>query len=175
MADPGNEMTPAVAGLGHLRASHADRGRVIGILKAAFVQGRLTKEEFDERVSQAFHSRTYADLAALTADLPVGLISAAPPRGPVPAQATPPVSKSLLWCSCAITLAAMVVVVVGIPTANVVVLTIGVLGILIAAPVAGMLILDQWHENHPGGQLPPRPAERGQAPAAGRIAGSTMT
>src|SRR5712691_9630651 len=39
---------------GRLRASHADRERVIDTLKAAFVQGRLTKDEFDTRVSQTF-------------------------------------------------------------------------------------------------------------------------
>ena len=37
------------------------------MLKAAFVQGRLTKDELDARVGQTFASRTYADLAALTA------------------------------------------------------------------------------------------------------------
>jgi hypothetical protein len=37
---------------GHLRASHADREQVIGILKAAFVQGRLTEDELDARVDQ---------------------------------------------------------------------------------------------------------------------------
>ena len=37
------------AGLGHLRASHADREQVIETLKAAFVQGRLTKDELDTR------------------------------------------------------------------------------------------------------------------------------
>ena len=53
-----------------MRASHADRERVVGVLKAAFVQGRFTKDEFDLRVSQAFAARTYAELAAVTADLP---------------------------------------------------------------------------------------------------------
>ena len=76
MAGPGSEMTPGAAGFGHLRASHADREQVIGTLKAAFVQGRLAKEEFDQRVSQTFSSRTYADLAAVTADLPARLIHA---------------------------------------------------------------------------------------------------
>jgi hypothetical protein len=52
------------------RASDADREQVIGVLKAAFAQGRLTKDEFDARVGHAFTSRTYADLAALTADVP---------------------------------------------------------------------------------------------------------
>jgi hypothetical protein len=40
------------------------------------VQGRLGKDEFDLRVGQAFGSRTYAELAAVTADLPAGLATA---------------------------------------------------------------------------------------------------
>ncbi len=40
------------------------------MLKAAFVQGRLTKHEFDTRVGKALLARTYADLTALTADIP---------------------------------------------------------------------------------------------------------
>jgi len=68
------------AGRGHLRASHADRERVIGTLKAAFVQGRLTKDEFDLRVDQTLAARTYAELATLTTDLPAGPADAAPPR-----------------------------------------------------------------------------------------------
>jgi len=51
-------------------ASHADRERVIGLLQAAFVQDRLTKDEFDARVGRALAARTHADLAPLTADLP---------------------------------------------------------------------------------------------------------
>jgi hypothetical protein len=52
----------AVAGRGHLRTSHVDRERAMEMLKAAFVQGRLTKDEFDLRVGQALASRTYAEL-----------------------------------------------------------------------------------------------------------------
>jgi hypothetical protein len=63
-----------------LRASHADREQVIGTLKAAFVAGVLAKDEFDLRVGQAFASRTYADLATLTADLPAGLAVIQPPK-----------------------------------------------------------------------------------------------
>ena len=37
-------------------------------------------------------------------------------------------------------------------------LVAGVLGILIAAPVAGTLMLDSWREHRSGGQSPPRPA-----------------
>jgi hypothetical protein len=65
-------------GLGRLRTSHAEREQAIDTLKAAFVQGRLTKGEFDLRVGRVFASRTYADLDALTADIPDGVISAEP-------------------------------------------------------------------------------------------------
>ena len=56
--------------LGRLRTSQVDRDQAVDVLKAAFVQGRLTKDEFDRRVGQVLASRTYADLDALTADLP---------------------------------------------------------------------------------------------------------
>ena len=62
----------AAAGRGHLRAAHADREHVIDLLKAAFVQGRLTKDELDTRAGQALTARTYAQLAALTDDIPAG-------------------------------------------------------------------------------------------------------
>jgi Domain of unknown function (DUF1707) len=62
---------------------------VVGTLKAAFVAGMLAKDEFDLRVGQAFASRTYADLAALTTDLPAGLAAAAPARPPAPARRRP--------------------------------------------------------------------------------------
>jgi hypothetical protein len=70
-----------------LRASHADREQVIRQLKAAFVHGRLTKEEFDGRVDRAFTARTYAELTRLTDDLPVP--PAAPGRWPVQACPRP--------------------------------------------------------------------------------------
>src|SRR5208282_1651284 len=81
MAGPGDEMAGAERGPGHLRASHADRERVIDVLKSAFVQGRLTKDELDARVGRALASRTNAELSVLTADLPAGSASP-PPRQP---------------------------------------------------------------------------------------------
>ena len=63
-----------------MRASHADREQVIDVLKAAFVQGRLAKDELDLRLGRVLASRTYADLSALTADLPVRLTRAEPPE-----------------------------------------------------------------------------------------------
>jgi hypothetical protein len=52
-------------------ASGADREQALDALKAAFVQGRLTKHEFDHRVGRVLFA-TYAELDALTADIPVG-------------------------------------------------------------------------------------------------------
>ena len=92
MAGPGDEMS--TAGRGRLRASHADREQVIDTLKAAFVQGRLTKDELDARVGQAFASRTYAELAAVTTGIPAGPAPAQPLREPARAQARPPENEA---------------------------------------------------------------------------------
>jgi Domain of unknown function (DUF1707) len=94
-------MAAATAGRGRLRASHADREHVLDVLKAAFVQGLLTKDEFDMRVGQTFASRTYAELAALIADIPAGLIGAQPLRKPARAQTPHPENKVVNSCACA--------------------------------------------------------------------------
>jgi hypothetical protein len=78
MVGPG-DWTAGAAGNGRLRASHADREQAIDALKAAFTQGRLTKDEFDVRIGGALASRTCADLASLTADIPASPV-ARPPR-----------------------------------------------------------------------------------------------
>ena len=70
MPGPGDEIAPGVRA--RMRVSHADRDQVIGMLKTAFVQGRLAKDEFDLRVGQVLAARTYADLGAVTADIPAG-------------------------------------------------------------------------------------------------------
>jgi hypothetical protein len=82
------------AGSGHLRASDADRERVIDALKAAFVQGRLTKGELARRVGQALESRTYADLAGVTAAIPAAPAASLPPRQPAPPVPVPAVPVS---------------------------------------------------------------------------------
>ena len=94
---PADDRAARPPGRGHLRTSRADREQVVDVLKAAYVQERLTKDEFDVRVGQALASRTYADLTALTADLPADLpaeptATAAPPR-PVPARPRNPAVK----------------------------------------------------------------------------------
>jgi hypothetical protein len=92
MAWRGDEMAPRAADRGRLRASHADREEVIATLKAAFVRGLLDKDEFDVRVDQTFASRTHADLAAVTADIPAGL-SLAPLPEPARARNQPPLLR----------------------------------------------------------------------------------
>jgi hypothetical protein len=68
-------------GPGQLRSSNADRERAADVLKAAFAEGRLDQDEYSERVGQVHASRTYAELAALTADLPVGPLGVLFPSG----------------------------------------------------------------------------------------------
>lgn len=53
-----------------LRASHADRDRVVEQLRIAAGDGRLTAAELDERLEVALTARTYRELSVLTADLP---------------------------------------------------------------------------------------------------------
>ena len=86
------------AGGGHMRASDADRERVVDALKAAFVQGRLSKSELVRRAGQALESRTYAELAGTTAGIPAGRAATAPPRQPAsPARARPVNWKVIAW------------------------------------------------------------------------------
>jgi hypothetical protein len=54
-----------------LRASDADRDAVADQLRGAHAEGRLTVEELYERLDVALAARTLAELAPLTADLPV--------------------------------------------------------------------------------------------------------
>jgi hypothetical protein len=53
-----------------LRASHADRDRVVEKLRIAAGDGRISAEELDQRLEAALTARTYRELAVLTADLP---------------------------------------------------------------------------------------------------------
>jgi hypothetical protein len=53
-----------------IRASDADRDVVVAALREAYTAGRLDIEEFDERMSAAYASKTWGDLRRLTVDLP---------------------------------------------------------------------------------------------------------
>jgi hypothetical protein len=70
VVEPGDEIPAAADDGSHMIASGADRQQALDALKAAFVQGRLTKQEFDQRVGRVLLA-THAELDALTADIPV--------------------------------------------------------------------------------------------------------
>jgi hypothetical protein len=74
-----------------MRAAAADRERTMDILKAAFTEGRLTKEEFDARSARVLAAKTYGELHMLVADLPSGPSGVAPYHpGYYPVPAVPP-------------------------------------------------------------------------------------
>src|SRR5260370_28077100 len=87
-------MTAAWTARGRMRASDADREQVIDALKAAFVRGLLTRDELSARTGQALASRTYAELALVTA----GLIRTQAPPKSVPSLAPRRGSKKAVAC-----------------------------------------------------------------------------
>jgi hypothetical protein len=167
MAGPPGEIT---GDCGHLRASHADREQVVGTLKAAFVLGMLAKDEFDLRVGQALVSRTYAELATLTADLPAGL-AAAQPAGPGRAGGRQLVLRPGQISTGATALYALVWVHILLdPSGNefpgaVGLVFLGGLVYLSVLAIAAAVALEQRRDKRSGGPLPRR-----QAPGVGNPA-----
>jgi uncharacterized protein DUF1707 len=171
MAGPGEEIAAGAHGHGRLRSSHADREQVIAMLKAAFVQGRLTKDELDARLGQTFASRTYADLAALTTDLPAGLIAAPPPGKPVRARTRPPLGKVVAGAALIVPPPAMVAAAVLTGNGQLVVASVlVVIFFFMAWMVAGAQIVANWHDKRSRGQLP-----QGPAPSTGDQASQRAT
>jgi Domain of unknown function (DUF1707)/Cell wall-active antibiotics response 4TMS YvqF len=77
-----SERTPAV------RASDTEREQTVAVLRAHAVEGRLTLEEFAQRLDTVYQARTRPELEALTQDLPAASDEAAPPRGRRPKRFT---------------------------------------------------------------------------------------
>jgi DUF1707 SHOCT-like domain len=166
---------PDVAGRDRLRAGHADRDQVIETLKIAFVHGRLAKDELDTRAVQALTARTYADLAALTADLPAGSAAADVPAGSaaadVPAEPAGSPARTLAKAArragiCVLIEFALVGVVALAHTESLVPLAFfpGVAAVIAASSFLGYGVVAAWQERRSRGQLPPRPAQRRRAP-----------
>ena len=152
MIGPQTEMTAGMAAHGRLRVSYTDREQMIDVLKAAFVRGRLTKDEFDARIGQALAALTYADLVAV---IPAGLIGAQSPQK----AARTPVSSSVKSCVCAIALAAASWLATFL-TDNVAVFMVAIvvtIGVFLASPAADALMLGSGHRKHSGGQPSPLP------------------
>jgi hypothetical protein len=128
---------------------------VISTLKAAFVQGRLTKEEFDTRVGHALASRTHAELAAITADIPVGPMTGQPARRPdrpalgvksgVGVTASAAVLAAALWAA-AWSAGSAAAAAAALALSGVVILTLF---------VTGYQVRDSRHRSRAGRPLPP--------------------
>lgn len=86
-------MTDALA----MRASDRDREQVVDRLRTAMEDGRLTTDEYVDRVGQAYQARTYGDLAPLQADLPrpVAALAAAVPGPSEPVASLTSRSRAL--------------------------------------------------------------------------------
>jgi hypothetical protein len=185
MTGPADEIA---AGQGRWRASHADREQVVDALQAAFVQGRLTADELDERVGQALAARTYAELAALTTDLPADL-DRAPVPVPTPSQAPAgrpqntaarrAVKAGAGAIGATVIAVGAVITVAGEPAAAAVIAVFMVVLAAVAAAVVASLIhvalkLESRQRSRPRGQHPQgpesgagdHPAQHVQAPGA---------
>ncbi len=111
--DSGGSPTPVA----QFRASHGDRQLVADRLREALDEGRLTLDEYDDRVKVAYAATTYDDLNALLRDIPTqtGVLEIRPPSGrrmpagppqtappgrisrPAPKTRRIPLALSILW------------------------------------------------------------------------------
>jgi Domain of unknown function (DUF1707) len=143
--------------------SQADRRQVLEALKAAFVQGRLTKDEFDQRVGRVL--ATYAELDALTADIPVG---------PTPAQLPAPGREShnrkviqrgtAVGAGASMAFTAALVMLLGGPA--VAWIAVPAVGAVVAVVLARLLTLLSWVLEKGSGRQPSQgpTGSSGQAP-----------
>lgn len=73
----------------HLRASDADRDRVVDVLRESLMAGRLDQDEHSERLEQVFKARTIGELEPITHDLPEASMIAGPTPANLPASRIP--------------------------------------------------------------------------------------
>ena len=171
-----------------LRTSRADREQSIDVLKAAFVQGRLSKDEFDLRVGQVLASRTYGDLGALTADIPDSVTSVQPSaeRARQPGRALSfktAVRVGAVGAAPSMASAAVVLLQASGVPAVAGVLLVGLTGLLVAVLLAVLLMLVSWvvrrsqreaaqgPPSGPAGLASERPSRSRQLPSAGPDSG----
>ena len=134
-----------------LWASHIDRDQVISALKAAFVQGRLTKAEFDTRVGHALASRTHAELSAITADIPVGPMTGQPARSALGVR-----SGVCVTASAAVLAAVLWVAAWSAGSAAAAAAALALSGVVIFTLfVTGYQVHESWHRGRAGRPLPP--------------------
>jgi len=137
---------------------------VISTLKAAFVQGRLTKDELDERVGQTLVSRTHGDLAALTADIPA--IPAEEPAA-TPAGSRPrPVARRVAKAGAFVAIGPAVLAAAFYTSNDEMFKWLITMMIVyyMALMVAGAVMLESWQQKPSGRQPPSHPAGWVRAP-----------
>ena len=176
---------PAAAGRDRLRACHADREQVLEALKDAFVHGRPTKDELDTRAGRALAARTYADLGALTADIPPApAVPAAPGAARLPAPPRRrPLARAAAGSGICLVIAAAAVRAAFIfdpgppgPTPYhswaPLMLFLAFMAVLAALGFVGYGVVTSVEQRRSRRQLPPRPGPGGHAPD-GERRGST--
>jgi Domain of unknown function (DUF1707) len=135
-------MAEGAEGDSNLPVSHVGREQVLDALKTAFVHGRLAKDEFDLRVGQVLAA--YAELDAVTADIPTGLTRAQPPETIRKSHNKKLIQRGTAagaGASVALT-ATMAVAARGNPVISLVV--VGLVGVFVAGLLAGLLTLVSW-------------------------------
>lgn len=161
---------------GYFRASDADRERAAGILRAAHAEGRLTEDELEARVAQALGSRTYAELAVVTADLPAGPAAAGLGHQPAgkPANLTP-----FLWGVGVFTGIPVILLAMGFRLGNeymeawgTLLFVLEFIVFILAGVVAVGTAVDSRMKNRRAcAQPPPRPGPHGTPPPGGVMTG----
>jgi hypothetical protein len=71
-ARPTGPAQPTANQVATMRASNADRERTVDVLKAAYAEGRLTPEEYNDRIELVYRAQTYGQLSGIVHDLPSG-------------------------------------------------------------------------------------------------------
>jgi len=73
---------PVPADPRQMRAADSDRDQTAELLRRAAAEGRISFDELDERIGRAYAAKTFADLEALTSDLPGPGVRAPAPAAP---------------------------------------------------------------------------------------------
>ena len=135
-------MAKGAEGDSNLPVSHVGREQVLDALKAAFVHGRLAKDEFDLRVGQVLAA--YAEPDAVTADVPAGLTTAQPPETIRKSHNKKLIQRgTAAGAGASVALTATIAVAVrGNPVISLVV--VGLVGVFVAVLLAGLLTLVSW-------------------------------
>ena len=137
------------AGQGRMRAGHADRERVITELKAAFVQGRLDKDELEERAGRAVVSRTScrtgrADRRHPRPSIPAGASTAVPAATSSPGRTLARAAKRAGICM----LAAVALAQAAFLVENILLMVVAFFAAIAAGGFLGYGILDAIQERH---------------------------